>query len=229
MKDEKTVQIPDEWLVPTVPTEDALAFSPGRYRLCFEVASGGMATVYLALYSGTLGFERAVALKTIHRHLAKEKQFVQMFLDEARIAAHIDHPFVCKVVDFGEARDSYYLAMEFLVGEPLSEVWEALETQPAMAAAPDLPFLVARIAADLAEGLHAAHELTDRGSPMGIVHRDVTPANLFVLFGRHGTSGRLRHRKSGKQASQHRDGNGERQVRVPIAGAALCEASGSPQ
>jgi serine/threonine-protein kinase len=181
VRDEKTVQIREEWLVPTVESDQALAFSPGRYRLCFEVASGGMATVYLALYSGTLGFERVVAVKTIHPHLAKEKHFIEMFLDEARIAAHIDHPFVCKVVDFGEAKQGYYLAMEYLMGEPLSAVWERMQERPAEAASPDVPFLVARIAADLAEGLHAAHELTNDGKPMGIVHRDVSPANLFVL------------------------------------------------
>jgi serine/threonine-protein kinase len=182
MRDEKTVQIRDEWLVPTVENRDALAFSPGRYRLCFEVASGGMATVYLALYHGMLGFERVVAVKTIHRHLAKERQFVDMFLDEARIAAHIDHPFVCKVVDFGEARDTYYIAMEYVLGQPLSSVWETLEQKPALATEPELPYVMARVVADLAEGLHAAHELTDEGKPLGIVHRDVTPANLFVLY-----------------------------------------------
>jgi serine/threonine-protein kinase len=181
VREEKTVQIREEWLVPTVESDQALAFSPGRYRLCFEVASGGMATVYLALYSGTLGFERVVAVKTIHPHLAKEKHFIEMFLDEARIAAHIDHPFVCKVVDFGEAKQGYYLAMEYLMGEPLSAIWERMQERPGEAASPDVPFLVARIAADLAEGLHAAHELTNEGKPMGIVHRDVSPANLFVL------------------------------------------------
>lgn len=182
MPDEKTSHIPEEWLVPTVASEDAMADSLGSYRLCFEVASGGMATVYLALYEGAFGFEKVVALKKIHKHLARERQFVDMFFDEARIAAHIDHPFVCKVVDFGHAQESYYLAMEYLVGEPLSAVWEALERHPALAASPDLPRVVVRVIADLAEGLHAAHELTDDGESIGLVHRDVTPANLFVLY-----------------------------------------------
>ena len=182
MRDEKTSHIPEEWLVPTVSAEESVADSLGSYRLCFEVAAGGMATVYLALYEGALGFEKVVALKKIHKHLLRERQFVDMFFDEARIAAHIDHPFVCKVVDFGHAQDSYYLAMEYLVGEPLSSVWEAFENKPELAAAPDVPRLVARIVADLAEGLHAAHELTDEGEALNLVHRDVTPANLFVLY-----------------------------------------------
>ena len=182
MRDEKTSHIPEEWLVPTVSAEESVADSLGSYRLCFEVAAGGMATVYLALYEGALGFEKVVALKKIHKHLLRERQFVDMFFDEARIAAHIDHPFVCKVVDFGHAQDSYYLAMEYLVGEPISAVWEAFEGKPELAAAPDVPRIVARLIADLAEGLHAAHELTDEGEALNLVHRDVTPANLFVLY-----------------------------------------------
>ncbi len=182
MRDESTVHIPDEWLVPTVPTGKETADVAGRYRLCFEVASGGMATVYLALYQGLMGFEKVVALKTIHKHLAKEQQFVDMFFDEARIAAHIDHPFVCRVIDFGQAQKTYYIAMEYLLGEPLSAIWEELHEKPALAASPDRPFLLARAVADICEGLHAAHDLSSGGRSMNVVHRDVTPANLFVLY-----------------------------------------------
>jgi serine/threonine-protein kinase len=141
-----------------------------------------MATVYLALYQGPMGFEKVVALKTIHKHLAKEQQFLDMFFDEARIAAHIDHPFVCRVIDFGQAQQSYYIAMEYLLGEPLSEVWEELHEKPSLAASPDRPFLMARIVADICEGLQAAHDLSAEGRSMNVVHRDVTPANLFVLY-----------------------------------------------
>jgi len=182
MKGESTVHIPEEWLVPTVPAGQETADASGRYRLCFEVASGGMATVYLALYQGPMGFEKVVALKTIHKHLAKEQQFLEMFFDEARIAAHIDHPFVCRVIDFGQAQQSYYIAMEYLLGEPLSAVYEAFHDMPAVAASPDRAFILARIIADICEGLHAAHDLSAEGRSMNVVHRDVTPANLFVLY-----------------------------------------------
>jgi serine/threonine protein kinase len=182
MRDESTVHIPEEWLVPTVPAGKETADVAGRYRLCFEVASGGMATVYLALYQGPMGFEKVVALKTIHKHLAKEQQFLDMFFDEARIAAHIDHPFVCRVIDFGQAQQSYYIAMEYLLGEPLSDVWEQLHDKPTLAASPDRPFLMARVVADICEGLHAAHDLSAEGRSMNVVHRDVTPANLFILY-----------------------------------------------
>ncbi len=94
----------------------------GRYELCFELASGGMASVYLARAEGSPGFEKLVALKRIHPHLADEKGYVEMFLDEARIASRITHANVCSVFDFGEADDEYFIAMEYLVGEPLSRV-----------------------------------------------------------------------------------------------------------
>lgn len=94
----------------------------GRYELCFELASGGMASVFLARIDGASGFEKLVALKRIHRHLAKEQKYIEMFLDEAKIASRITHPNVCTVFDFGEADGEYYLAMEYLVGEPVSRV-----------------------------------------------------------------------------------------------------------
>lgn len=181
MQDEKTMHIPDAWLRPNVSDAHELANSPGSYKLCFEVASGGMASVFLALYRGPVGFEKVVALKAIHQHLAKEQAFVDMFLDEARIAARIDHPHVCSVIDFGQSHDGYYIAMEYLVGEPLSYVWEGLQTAAPNVQA-DVPFVMARVAADLLEGLHAAHELSSDGTPLNLVHRDVTPANLFVQY-----------------------------------------------
>ena len=91
----------------------------GRYQLCFELASGGMASVYLARAEGAPSFQKLVALKRIHPHLADEKDYVEMFLDEARIASRITHTNVCSVFDFGEADGEYFIAMEYLVGEPL--------------------------------------------------------------------------------------------------------------
>ncbi|MGE3636051.1 MAG: serine/threonine protein kinase, partial [Sandaracinaceae bacterium] len=94
----------------------------GRYEVGASIASGGMATVYLARMSGPSGFEKLVALKRVHPHLAREPAFVEMFLDEAKIASRIQHPNVCQVFDFGHEGDDYFLAMEFLVGETLSKV-----------------------------------------------------------------------------------------------------------
>ena len=171
------------------PAEDSVKPEPtdperiGRYELCFELASGGMATVYLARVDGASGFEKLVALKRIHRHLAKETKYVEMFLDEAKIASRITHPNVCSVFDFGQADGEYYIAMEYLVGEPLSRLCGKVARDQAQRRNPLLPLRMARIIADACEGLHAAHELKDaNGDSLHVVHRDVSPRNLFVTY-----------------------------------------------
>jgi serine/threonine-protein kinase len=156
----------------------------GRYTLLRELGSGGMASVYLAKVHLAEGVERLVALKTIHDELSGQPTFVDMFLDEARIASLISHPNVCTVHDFGQAGDTYYLAMEYLVGEPLSEVvrmiWENRHDDDVLRAT---PYVAARIMADACEGLHAAHETAAaNGQRLEVVHRDVSPQNLFVTY-----------------------------------------------
>ena len=180
----------------------------GRYELCFELASGGMASVYLARIDGVSGFEKLVALKRIHRHLAKEKGYLEMFLDEARIASRITHPNVCSVFDFGEADGEYYIAMEYLVGEPLSRLMSRVAGTQGHRRSPLLPLRMTRIIADACEGLHAAHELKDaNGDLLHVVHRDVSPRNLFatydgavqvVDFGIASANQRLHHTATGK-------------------------------
>jgi len=180
----------------------------GRYELCFELASGGMASVYLARIDGVSGFEKLVALKRIHRHLAKEKGYVNMFLDEARIASRITHPNVCSVFDFGESDGEHYIAMEYLVGEPLSRLMSRAARDQSHRRSPLLPLRMARIVADACEGLHAAHELKDaNGDLLHVVHRDVSPRNLFVTydgavqvvdFGIASASQRLHHTSTGQ-------------------------------
>jgi len=155
----------------------------GRYRLCFELASGGMATVYLARGEGEQGFQKVVALKVVHRHLAHEREFVEMFLDEARLASAIDHPNVCQVFDFGEASGVHYLAMEYLMGESLLRVMNEVRRRKDDPRTAHLGWYAARIFVDACEGLHAAHELAGPdGAPLGVVHRDVTPQNLVVTY-----------------------------------------------
>lgn len=155
----------------------------GRYELAFELASGGFAAVYLARAKGPGGFEKYVALKRIHSHLATEREFIEMFLDEARIAACINHPNVCPVFDFGEADGAYYLAMDFVFGESLAAVYRALRRSPRVRQDPLCNPIIARIVAEAADGLHAAHEATGPdGFPLHVVHRDVAPANLFIRY-----------------------------------------------
>ncbi len=158
----------------------------GRYDTAFELASGGFATVYLARAIGPGGFEKFVAVKCIHEHLANQNEFVEMFLDEARIAASINHPNVCSVFDFGDEEGVFFLAMDYVVGEPLSKVMPRLRRNANLDLGASRYALAARIVADAADGLHAAHEVTGPdGTPMNVVHRDVAPVNLFLRYDGH--------------------------------------------
>ena len=149
----------------------------GRYTLLQEIARGGMGTVHRAQLHSALGFSRWVAVKTIHPHLAKDERFVAMFLDEARVVSRIHHPNVCSVVDFGSQDGTPFLVMEYLSGETLGTIIKAIHgsrTRPY--------WLIARIIADAARGLHAAHESVDaQGRALDVVHRDISPQNIFVL------------------------------------------------
>jgi serine/threonine-protein kinase len=138
-----------------------------------------MASVHLARMDGPGGFQKWVAIKRIHPHLVEDDQFVDMFLDEARIAAGINHANVAQVFDLGKDDNTYWIAMEYLHGEPLREVMRRAEERGQRIG----PELAARICADAAEGLHAAHELRGKnGQLLGLVHRDVTPHNLFLTY-----------------------------------------------
>jgi serine/threonine-protein kinase len=144
-----------------------------------EIGIGGMASVHLARMDGPGGFQKWVAIKRIHSHLIEDESFVQMFLDEARVAARISHPNVASVIELGKHQDSYWIAMEYLHGEPLREVMRRTEEL----GTPMPPEIACRIIADAAEGLHAAHELQGKdGDKLDLVHRDVTPHNLFVTY-----------------------------------------------
>lgn len=148
-----------------------------RYELVAEIASGGMATVFLARLSGVGGFQRLVAIKRLHPHLAGEKEFVDMFLDEARLAAGIHHPNVVPILEVGASPRGYYLVMEYIEGDTLARLLARAATSGERVPAP----VVLRVVLDMLAGLHAAHELKDEmGQPTELVHRDVSPQNLLV-------------------------------------------------
>ena len=149
----------------------------GKYKLVRLIASGGMAEVYLARQAGAAGFEKLVCLKRILPHLARDKQFVEMFLNEARLAARLDHPNIVSIFDLGEANGNYFIAMEFIDGPSLrAAAKRALERGERL----PIPEIV-KIVSMAAAGLHYAHELTDAsGKPLGLVHRDISPDNVLV-------------------------------------------------
>jgi eukaryotic-like serine/threonine-protein kinase len=166
----------------TPATTAAAEHHAGPYELRLELGAGGMATVYLARRDSEHGLGRMVAVKLIHPHLANDREFIDMFMDEAELASQIRHPNVCAVLDYSLRQDEPYLVMEYLVGESLMSVARALERStdfdPVRLAA-----CVARMLADACEGLHAAHELTDAdGQPLHVVHRDVSLENVFVTY-----------------------------------------------
>ncbi len=164
---------------PSVNARTTLA--PGdrldRYELLCVLAQGGMGTVWLARITGKHGFERLVALKTILPTYSHDEQFGAMFLDEAKIAAQIDHENVARILEIGEDGGLLYYAMELIDGESLRKVYRDVRAADVV-----FPMGVAlRIVADACAGLHATHELVgEDGHPLQVVHRDVSPQNLLV-------------------------------------------------
>jgi serine/threonine protein kinase len=149
----------------------------GKYKLVKLIASGGMAEVYLAKQAGAAGFEKMVCLKRILPHLARDKQFVDMFLNEARLAAQLDHPNIVSIFDLGEANGNYFIAMEFIDGPSLRAVGKRASERGEYLPIPEL----CKIIAMAAGGLEHAHNLADaQGHPLGLVHRDISPDNILV-------------------------------------------------
>ncbi|MFO0675410.1 MAG: protein kinase [Polyangiaceae bacterium] len=149
----------------------------GRYALFDEIASGGMASVHLGRLLGPVGFARTVAIKRLHPQFAKDPEFVSMFLDEARLAARIQHPNVVQTLDVVAEGGELFLVMDFVRGETFGKLIRASRAAGAII---PLPILSAIVAGAL-HGLHAAHEARDEtGDPLGIVHRDVSPQNILV-------------------------------------------------
>jgi len=151
----------------------------GRYEIVQRLGHGGMATVYLARATGNAGFEKLVAIKVIHSHLAAEPEFVEMFLEEARIAAKIQSPHVAGILDLGHEDGLHFMVMEFIDGETLSALIRQLRPRDERLPLP----VVLRILVDACEGLTAVHDLRDAdGNPYGLVHRDMSPQNLMIGF-----------------------------------------------
>ncbi len=151
----------------------------GRYHVVGHLASGGMAEILLGKLLGPSGFERPVVIKRILPHHASKEAFVDMFLDEARVVARIQHPNVVHVQELGKEDDQLFLVMEYLEGESLLSVMR----RAVRIGKPVDRLLAAWIVSQACAGLHAAHELCDdEGKPLGLVHRDISPSNIFITY-----------------------------------------------
>jgi serine/threonine protein kinase len=158
---------------------DATVRRLGRYQIIGRLATGGMAEVYLALSGDVPGFRTLVVVKRILPHLASNAQFIRMFLDEARLAALLDHPNIVRIIEVGHDGEDYFLVMELVQGKPLSAVLR----KAAREHKPPSPALTSYLISQAAHGLAYAHTLTDgEGRPLGVVHRDVSPQNVLISF-----------------------------------------------
>lgn len=162
------------------PSREALPRAFGKYTLLRELASGGMAKVYLALQRAVAGFEKLVVLKRILPELARDPNFVEMLLAEARTAATLNHPNVVQTFDVGENEGTYFIAMEYINGEDVRSIVRAMKNKSVT----EFPLEhTLTIINGMCAGLAYAHEKRGLdGTPLDIVHRDVSPQNVIVTF-----------------------------------------------
>jgi serine/threonine protein kinase len=153
----------------------------GKYRLVATLGQGGMSDVYLSMVDGPTGtgFAKLVAVKRLRPDLVEDPDFVTMLIDEARICSRLNHPNVVQTLEVGADRDEYFLAMEFLQGQPFHRIKRRAERYGV-----EMPTTYTYLVLlDALAGLHHAHELADYdGTPLSVVHRDITPQNLFVTY-----------------------------------------------
>lgn len=150
----------------------------GHYELLQPLATGGMGQLYLARNRAE-GFQKLVVVKMLLAHLSRDQGFMAMFLDEARIAAQLNHPHICQIFELGEHGGTHYLAMEYVPGVDLRSLQQHVSERGLQLP----PALACRVVSDAAAALHYAHELTDdTGRPLGLIHRDVSPSNVLVSF-----------------------------------------------
>jgi eukaryotic-like serine/threonine-protein kinase len=151
----------------------------GKYRLFARIGSGGMADVYLSVAESALNVNRLVVIKRLRDEHVNDPSIREMFLDEARLAARLAHPNVIQTYEAGNEEGNFFLAMEYVDGQPLSRILTSLKRSGRILE----PRVAARICSDALAGLHYAHEYVDfDGTPLEIVHRDVSPQNIMLTY-----------------------------------------------
>jgi len=153
----------------------------GRYRIDTYLGGGGMADVYGAVTAGAGGFEKRVAIKVVNDALSNLEQFQEMLLDEAWMAAQVQHPNVCQVLDAGVSDGRSFVVLEHLGGHSLREVLTGLSARAQSSFDSRHLAIAAKLIGDVLLGVHAAHTARDLdGRPMGIIHHDISPDNVFI-------------------------------------------------
>ncbi|MCK6510419.1 serine/threonine protein kinase, partial [Myxococcota bacterium] len=156
-----------------------MAEQVGKYLLLKKLATGGMAEIHLAEQSGPGGFKKQLVIKRILPHLLGDEKFLQMFQDEARVAAVMNHPNIVQIFELGQHDDNYFIAMEYVNGFNLRSVIQTCSENGLWLA----PEYIAKIASQICEGLEYAHSFCDSdGHHLNLIHRDVSPQNIILSF-----------------------------------------------
>lgn len=164
-----------EWI--SMPEFQPVRF--GKYLLLEKLATGGMAQLYRAKITGIEGFEKLIAIKMILPHLGKEKELISAFIDEAKLAALLNHQNIVQIYDFGSVEDTYFISMEYLFGNDLRAIWNKAREMSLPLSLEYALYVISRVCS----GLAYAHELRDfQGRSLNIIHRDISPQNIFVTY-----------------------------------------------
>ena len=151
----------------------------GKYTLFERIGRGGMADVYKGRVQGPQGFERTFVVKRILPHLSDDATFIKMFVEEAKLSARLAHPNIVQIFELGAVEGEYFISMEYIRGRDLSETMRAIWKTMG----PPRPELVAYIGREACRALSYAHSLADeRGRPLGMIHRDVSPSNIMMSY-----------------------------------------------
>ncbi len=163
--------------LPIMPDFQPVRF--GKYILVEKLATGGMAQLYRAKILGVQGFEKLIAIKMILPHLAKEHELVSSFIDEAKLAALLNHQNIVQIYDFGSMEESYFISMEYLFGKDLRAIATKSKERALPVRLENALYIISRVCS----GLDYAHKLRDfQGKPLDIIHRDISPQNIFVTY-----------------------------------------------